>query len=726
MISKTVKFILSLCMIIGLLSPIPSFALEEEEFSESEDNEVYIIDEDETLRTESSKTFVMSDDSYQKVIYGVPVHFEDDSGEYQSIDNSLVASTDSEDEFVTAASDMKIRFNRKMHESELIGIELDRYRITWGFADMINEADAVIESSQSHSDDIVQNALENISGSIRYENVRDHVTLKYGFDSLGVKENIILDEYMEDSSFTFTYNTENLLLAVNEEGEIEARDSETDEIIFVMPKPYMYDASEEASYDVEYTLSGEDGNYDITVTADNEWLSESEREYPVVIDPIIETQTKRSAIDSTFITSWQGTENYSEKHELLVGTETSEYGYCRTLIKFTLPELKRGDMVTGAELVVAGYRNDFYSSSTPDMQVNAHMITSSWDMGEVTWNTKPTHESSPVLDYDFFRKDDKAGSANWKCFDITRAAKQWYEGTANNGIMLKARTESTDYAQYAVKSYIWPERYNEQEDAYPRIVITYRNTKGLESYYDYTSASASNGDEIHINTYNGNPVVVRSDLSAPGGKNPAVLGHVYNGYMLDTNAGDIWPWTGVGWRLNVQQTVRTTNLGEKYPYVYTDGDGTEHYFMKTDSDEIRDEDGLGLTLKENFPGYTIKSSSGSYFTFNALGNLTEMTDEYGNDITVAYKSDNRTIKTISDDTGYVITLSSESGTDGNIYLKSAKDNKGKTVTFTYSDNRLIRITGSDTRKDAAYSYASNGNLTKIASSDGSYIKISYT
>ena len=100
---------------IGLLSPIPSYAVEEEEFSESEDNEVYIIDEDETLRTESSKTFVMSDDSYQKVIYGVPVHFEDDNGEYQAIDNSLVVSADSEDEFVTAASDMKIRFKRKMH-----------------------------------------------------------------------------------------------------------------------------------------------------------------------------------------------------------------------------------------------------------------------------------------------------------------------------------------------------------------------------------------------------------------------------------------------------------------------------------------------------------------------------------------------------------------------------------------------------------------------------------
>ena len=71
-------------------------------------------------------------------------------------------------------------------------------------------------------------------------------------------------------------------------------------------------------------------------------------------------------------------------------------------------------MVTGAELVVAGYRNDFYSSSTPDMQVNANMITSSWDMSTITWNTRPAYDYDTVLDYDYFRRKDVSNSTNWK------------------------------------------------------------------------------------------------------------------------------------------------------------------------------------------------------------------------------------------------------------------------------------------------------------------------
>jgi hypothetical protein len=74
-----------------------------------------------------------------------------------------------------------------------------------------------------------------------------------------------------------------------------------------------------------------------------------------------------------------------------------------------------------------------------------------------------------------------------------------------------------------------------------------------------------------------------------------------------------------------------------------------------------------------------------------------MTDEYGNDITVTYKSDNKTISTISDETGYVITLETyETGTEAG-YLKKASDNKGNTSTFYYSQKRLISIISSDNR-----------------------------
>ena len=45
------------------------------------------------------------------------------------------------------------------------------------------------------------------------------------------------------------------------------------------------------------------------------------------------------------------------------------------------------------------------------------------------------------------------------------------------------------------------------------------------------------------------------------------------------------------------QRLDTTGIKE-YPYVYTDEDGTKHYFYKdtNDGNKLKDEDGLGLVI----------------------------------------------------------------------------------------------------------------------------------
>ena len=72
---KCLLFILVICMTVCQLTPVRStYALEE-------DTEVVILGEDVSLREESSKTFILSDKTMQKVIYSIPVHFEE-NGEW--------------------------------------------------------------------------------------------------------------------------------------------------------------------------------------------------------------------------------------------------------------------------------------------------------------------------------------------------------------------------------------------------------------------------------------------------------------------------------------------------------------------------------------------------------------------------------------------------------------------------------------------------------------------
>lgn len=94
--------------------------------------------------------------------------------------------------------------------------------------------------------------------------------------------------------------------------------------------------------------------------------------------------------------------------------------------------------------------------------------------------------------------------------------------------------------------------------------------------------------------------------------------HVFNNYMANEKYNKSAPYTGLGWKLNIQQTVLpsskfglTGDSAEKYPYVYTDGDGTDHYFIKETKDNkttYKDEDGLKLELTLD------KSSTNSYYT----------------------------------------------------------------------------------------------------------------
>ena len=116
----------------------------------------------------------------------------------------------------------------------------------------------------------------------------------------------------------------------------------------------------------------------------------------------------------------------------------------------------------------------------------------------------------------------------------------------------------------------------------PTFLISYRNNKGLEDYWSYTNFNVGTAGTVYVNNYTGNLVFVHNDSSITG-NNSFTLQHVFNNYMAN-EGGNSLPYVEKGWNLNVHQTITSTsNLGidtDEYPYVYTDGDGTEHYFVK--------------------------------------------------------------------------------------------------------------------------------------------------
>ena len=170
-------------------------------------------------------------------------------------------------------------------------------------------------------------------------------------------------------------------------------------------------------------------------------------------------------------------------------------------------------MVVRASLGMFMYNTSFYTTTMPDKQINAHTITSSWNIGTVTWNTQPSFNDK-VADYNFIKHSDTSGTIYEKAFDITRTVKEWYEDvTENNGILIKSEIEDGSNSDIAARAIFRSDNYT-NESLMPYIAIEYRNNKGLESYWDYSSFGVGAAGTAHINDYTGNLVYELPILSS--------------------------------------------------------------------------------------------------------------------------------------------------------------------------------------------------------------------
>ncbi len=722
---------------------------------EASEKEPEIIGEDETRRDETTKHFIMSDGSRKAVKYSQPIHYRE-NGRWVDIDNTLEYDNKN-DEYTNKHNTFDVKFKKDFEDDDFFSIENEGYILSWEYSgNKLSKyfvSGDVAENKEPETNE--ERFTQKHNGNIKYSNFENNCELEYIVTSTGVKENIILKKNSAKNEFEFSVTADGLELVKNTDGSISANDENGQEIFYI-PAPFMYDSKNVYSYDVSYTLNeNNDGVYTITVTADEEWLEDKERVYPVVIDPVISTKRSRNDIDSSFIASDNPNTNYYETNHLSIGWESSDYGHTRTLIKFTLPTLNKGDMVMGASLNLVTYNESAYTSTTPKQQIDAHIIKTAWAEETVTWNTKPSTYPA-ILDYDFLNAD---GNPEWHQFDITRAVKGWHEGTLDNyGIMLKQNVESGTYAENCANAWYWTEKYNNEYDYYPVIVIDYRNNKGYEDYWTYTGFSAG-GAVGSVNDYTGNAVVQIPLASSVSEIMPVSLSLVYNTYSagqkyVSGKNSSFLTTPGRGWKLNIQETVLpstqyglTGDEAELYPYVYTDGDGTEHYFKKVtkkddngnDVTTLEDEDNLGLTLDDVATStykYKITDKNDTQYLFNGKGNLGIIQDSNGNKIKIHFNDDRTKITKVTDGTGHTFdfTYYTPDGGAETDYLQVITDNAGRQTklhftqgyldTVTYCDNSEVWVYYED--EDNLGNTGFEGLINYVKTSDGDGFNFDYT
>lgn len=402
------------------------------------------ICEIEDLREESIKHFDMGNGIYQAVSYGEPVHRKDNEGKWQDIDNRLFATSAQKSTYATKDGRITMAASAGTKQN-LLTLSENGYTLTMTPQILLRK-----QNEETHNALLIQNHVDPATKSntaetfedfakventttVRYADVFDETDIEYIFSANVIKENIIVHQAQEAYRYAFLVTTEGLYATLCETGEIVFYDNENDNMVYVMPAPYMYDNNGIISYAVEYQLTSVIGGYLVEVVADKAWLNQESRAFPIVIDPTIEGY---SSIIDTYINSAAPTSKYGSSTQLWVSSSRI------TFIRSVLPTLPEGSELYSATIHAYYYYYDSITSG--NTIVSAHKVLNSWTENALTWNsanqntnmgistsmlsianlrgTAGAYENSPVL-------------ASW---GITSAAEEWYETPSSNyGIALK-------------------------------------------------------------------------------------------------------------------------------------------------------------------------------------------------------------------------------------------------------------------------------------------------
>lgn len=519
-------------------------------------DELYVLEEDVTLREENAKHFKLSDGTMKAVSYAQAVHYKDENGNWIDIDNSLTLSGS---EYATS-NKQEIKFANKSGSNGLISIKDGEYKIDFTPLNT-NKVSVEIENPEGNNsrkfDDVKK--LNKLVSKATYKDIYSGIDLEYILVGNNIKENIIVKEKQSEYSFSFEIKLSKLNAEL-ENNAIVLTDSETGEKVYEIPAPYMLDANGEYSDSVEYTLTKDSKwKYTLTVVADPSWINAEEREFPVKIDPTVTT----GSITKELFVMEDGV--YDNLPSLIIGNFMGFYYDATGFIKFdALTGIEEDTILLDAKLLL--HVPYIENQTGRDFNVGVYKAKSDWYTG--TYNINHSNKSEyfyPTL------VDEKTmtetGVYSW---DITGMYKEWLANSgSNHGVCIKGidlptendTTVSSEIANIRVTTTLNTDGY-----MVPTIELSYRYLVGVEDYYAYAENTLGDVGKSYVNLYNGSLTYINKLTSIEVGENLTYdINMVYN--SIDK-----------AWTPSFYENVEPyTALGVEQ-YIWTDEDGTKHLF----------------------------------------------------------------------------------------------------------------------------------------------------
>ena len=430
---RVVACVLMICIIFSLNVSFASAETDDNELDteqavDLEKANVTRVEEVISMREANSKTYQLSDGSYQYVGYAEDIHYADSNGDLQEIDNEITSNTGRSNYLYTnTANSWKAYFSNGISSPGSVLMVKDDYQIAFSMPNAIQTSKVAKASSKKAAAGYYKD-LASDNRSVLYENVLNDVDITYTVQTNVLKEDIVLKSASAPNTFTFDVNLQNLTL-VETDGDIVFRNTKGDTIFQLAPM-YMEDANGKRSESVFYTVQtgAQKGEYRITLTVDSDFLNAADTVFPVIVDPSVMVTGSSTTFD-TCVDQQYPTSNYYLRENLWTGGAMGTNAM-RTYIKFTLPTNISASQITSAYLRI---KKREHAAPT----VKAYRVTSNWTSSAITWNNKPgftTSGATGTISLD---------TGAWYKINVTTMVKNWRNGTYTNyGFMLKEPSET--------------------------------------------------------------------------------------------------------------------------------------------------------------------------------------------------------------------------------------------------------------------------------------------
>ena len=661
-------------------------------------------------RKPREKHFLQEDGTIIAKIYDDDVHYLKD-GKYEEIDNTLI---EEKENYVNKSNSFKTFFGKEDNSEKIIKLQKDGHFIN-------------IQLKQSEK--YLQKKLECLKNIASYKNVFKNIDLDYKILPTKVKESIIIkDRLSVPKDLTFTLYTD-LSLIINDDKTISALNGNVS--IFTITAPYMIDANNEIYENICYELLKNETNYELKLNLDVDWLKDSNRAYPVTIDPTITNSSVDVNVWDTYIFQGDTYINRNSQDILKAGVERVNGidTVNRALIQFALPELGTGSQIVNARLNLTGYVAP-YDTYDEDI-VEVHRMTSNWNESDANWANQSETYDERVETCFYSKRSFAVGNTILslrKCVaDITSLVKKWYSSDLPNyGIMLKQSNEiyKTDY----YPAFFSKDNSATSNNPKPMLEITYRNQNGIENYMHYVPFILSDGIS-NCNIFNGNLVLQFDIGNTKSLKSPTVLSIAYNtnDVVLNKNYG-----YGLGITLSLHRTIEKIDIDGNSYLQYNDEDGTIHYFhdSKTicnsngtveiidENNTWYDEDGLDMIIVEYQDKYILSDKNNIKYEFAKINTnssrLVKIIKPDNDEINITYT--NNKITKVEDPDGDEINI-----TYGTNIATIISPNK--TISLNYNNEKLLSIISP--MGSTSFEYNSNNLISRINDPCGKHLNYEY-